>query len=421
MIRRSIVIGKRAWVAVLLALIAVVVCPANAWACKTPVYRYSLYNWKPSPYRVYYLHSGESIPAADGQTNAALRKIADEKPLANVELHVVRLDDPASLDDLPASARNEATAIIEDLPAEKLPTYAILDPNGIELYSGSLATSDVAALIDSPIRRQVNQRIEQGHAAVLLIVTGKDKEANARAEKEVDAILQAVAEGKIEPPKLPGDDASADETEPDAPPLKIASLTLDRDDPNERWLVRCLLQVENDLADIEEPMVFAIYGQCRANPPLVGAGIDSEELTKQVMFVLGPCTCTIKEQNLGMDLLARFDWQSVALSLAKRIGPETGNEHLLGADAFPNLFPKLHDPPAVEVKSPPVEQAPAAKETMVTPADSNASQLAAPQLAADQLAADLAWNYRALGLGILAGIVVLAVVTLWMFKATPSA
>ena len=399
---------SRTLLAAFSALLAVLLCAANASACKTPVYRYSLYNWKPSPYRVYYLHSGDSIPAADAQTHAALSKLKEEKPPTNVELHVVRVDDPASLDGLSAAVRNEATAIIEDVPAEKLPTYVILDPKGVELYSGSLGTADVAALVDSPIRRQVNQGIAQGHAAMLVLVTGKDAEANARAEKEVEAIVQAVAEGKITPPKLPGDDSSAEDVEPATPPpLKVASLKLDRDDAKERWLLRCLLQVENDLADVEEPMVFAIYGQCRANPPLVGDGIDSEELAKQVMFVLGPCTCTIKEQNVGLDLLARYDWQAVALSLAKRVGPETGNEHLLGADAFPNLFPKLHDPPAVETKSPPVESAPAASETATLP-DRSPSD------------ADLAWTYRVLGLGILAGIVVLAVVTLRVFKA-PSA
>jgi hypothetical protein len=414
MIRFPVAFGKLSSWASFSALM-LFFCAGVAWACKTPVYRYSLYNWKPSVYRVYYLHAGNAIPEADTQTNTGLTKITAEKPQANLEFHAVRTDD---LDELEAEVRNEATAIIEELPAEKLPTYVVLDPNGNELHLGPIATSDAAALVDSPIRREINERIEQGHAAVLLLVTGKDAQANARAEKEVAAIVQAVAEGKIVPPKLPGDDssaedASADEPEPAAPPplkvqpLKVASLKLDRDDPKERWLVRCLLQVESDLADIEEPMVFAIYGQCRANPPLVGDGIDSEQLTKQVMFVLGPCTCTIKEQNVGLDLLTRFDWQAVALSLAKRVGPETGNEHLLGADAFPNLFPKLHDPPAIEVKPPAAESAPAVQ-TAAVPTGS----------APSPRAAEFGLTYRLLGLGILAAIIVLAVVTLRVFRAS---
>jgi hypothetical protein len=332
-----------------LALLGPFCFPVAALACKTPVYRYALYNWRPSPYRVYYLHSGEKIPAGDARTNAAIINARDGKPAANIELHVVRVDDPASLDALPAAARNEAADFIADLPPDQLPRYVVVDPNAGQLHSGPLTDGEVSALVDSPIRRQANRLIEQGHAAVFVLLTGKDAKANARAEKEIDSIIKAVADGKIEAPKLPGDDPSASEPEPAAPPpLKIASLKLVRDDPSERWLVRCLLQVEDDLSDSDEPMVFAVYGQCRANPPLVGDGIDSEQLATQIKFVLGPCTCTIKEQNVGLDVLARHDWPSVALSLAKKVGPETGNEHLLGADAFPNLFPKLHDAPSLD-------------------------------------------------------------------------
>jgi hypothetical protein len=256
---------------------------------------------------------------------------------------------------------------------------------------------------------------------VLIVVGGADAQSNAKAQQEVDAIVEAVAQGKIKPPKLPGDEQSTDEEAVDdpepanPPPLAVSSVKLDRKDEKERWLLKCLLQVEEDLADIDEPMVFAVYGQCRANPPLVGDGINAEELTKQVQFVLGPCTCTIKEQNLGLDLLARFDWHSVALALAKRVGPETGNEHLLGADAFPNLFPKLHEP---AVEKPKVDEpAPAANKPADTEPTAVAGQAAASHSTESAGVVELAWSYRVRGLGIVAGIIVLAVVTMRVLRS----
>jgi hypothetical protein len=283
----------------------------------------------------------------------------------------------------------------------------IVNPYGGRLHWGPLTADDISAVVDSPIRRRTNQLIAQGHAAVLVMLAGKDAEANARAEKEIESMIKAVAEGKIEPPKLPGDDPSASEPDPVAPPpLKIASLKLNRDDPSERWFVQCLMQVEDDLADIDEPMVFAIYGQCRANPPLVGNGIDAEQLTNQVKFVLGPCTCRIKEQNVGLDLLASYDWQEVALSLAKRVGPETGNEHLLGADAFPNLFPKLHDAPPLDSAAASADPTPSTATVQITPTD---------QQSLDSTT-DSTQGHRAVGLSVLALIVLLAAATLLLVR-----
>src|SRR5688572_22643186 len=142
-------------------LLAVMLSPAVAPACKTPVYRYALYKWQPSHYRIYYLHSGGELPAPDASTIAAIKKAQEAKPSANIDLHVVRVDDPQSLDELDAAARNEAAEIIADVPPEKLPQYVIVDPYGGQLHAGPLAAEEIPALVESPIRRQINQLIAQ--------------------------------------------------------------------------------------------------------------------------------------------------------------------------------------------------------------------------------------------------------------------
>ena len=55
----------------------------------------------------------------------------------------------------------------------------------------------------------------------------------------------------------------------------------------------------------------------------------------------GQCSCTVKEQNPGLDLLIAHDWPATAEKLAERFGAEEGNEGQLGAAG---LFPQLMIP-----------------------------------------------------------------------------
>ena len=96
-------------------------------------------------------------------------------------------------------------------------------------------------------------------------------------------------------------------------------LKLSRTDPAEQWLVGTLLSVESDLRDAEfetQPMVFAIYGRGRAMPPYVGKGITTENLVECVAFLAGACSCMVKDQNPGVDLLTTWDWDKTAEIMA---------------------------------------------------------------------------------------------------------
>ena len=78
-------------------------------------------------------------------------------------------------------------------------------------------------------------------------------------------------------------------------------------------------------------------------PPCIGKGITPENLGDYVVFSMGPCSCEVKDQNPGMDLLSDYDWEKSATALAELFGNETGNEALLQTDEFLQL---LVTPPA---------------------------------------------------------------------------
>ena len=90
--------------------------------------------------------------------------------------------------------------------------------------------------------------------------------------------------------------------------LEFSSIRVSRNDPKERWFVESLLNSETDLKDLKEPMVFPIFGQGRALYALVGKGISSETIDNAAIFLTGSCSCEVKEQNPGVDLLMSADW-----------------------------------------------------------------------------------------------------------------
>ena len=94
--------------------------------------------------------------------------------------------------------------------------------------------------------------------------------------------------------------------------MKIAFslVRLGRQSPGEEILVQLLLNTEEDLTTeyASEPMAFAVFGQGRAMWALVGKGITEENVADVCAFLVGRCSCQVKDLNPGVDLLFAADW-----------------------------------------------------------------------------------------------------------------
>ena len=80
-----------------------------------------------------------------------------------------------------------------------------------------------------------------------------------------------------------------------------------------------------------------VYGRGRALPPYIGKGIVYDNLVEVADFITSACSCTVKDQNPGVDLLMSFDWDSASAAVAERFGSEEGNNETLD-DLFPQLI-----------------------------------------------------------------------------------
>ena len=78
---------------------------------------------------------------------------------------------------------------------------------------------------------------------------------------------------------------------------------LSRTDPAEEIFVKMLLGTESDLASYHTPLAFPVFGRGRALYALVGKGIKRKLIKSTCNTIIGWCSCTIKEDNPGTDLL----------------------------------------------------------------------------------------------------------------------
>ncbi|HYW80680.1 MAG TPA: hypothetical protein VE890_13955, partial [Thermoguttaceae bacterium] len=320
------------------ALLLAAALPSPAVGCDTPVCRYAMYNWPRSPFYIVYFHQGE-ISEEDAAANKLLEEMGEIGPTGpNLAFKSIDVTDEEQLKLIPEFF-NEAR---KELVKGDEPTHLIFPPWYTKPMVERLDEAAVKQLADSPLRKRIGELFNEGSSSILMILTGPDEEANAKAEKAAAEVVKAAATGEVpmaEDEDLYYEQAMQPESEEDAaaendadtegeqeteepaePKLKVGVLKVARDDPDEQWLVRTLLSVESDLRDPgfeKEAMVFAIYGRGRAMPPYVGKGITTENLIECVAFLAGPCSCMVKDQNPGVDLLTTWDWDATAEIIAK--------------------------------------------------------------------------------------------------------
>ena len=163
-----------------------------------------------------------------------------------------------------------------------------------------------------------------------------------------------MAAGKLSlytlPSAIPGEPGAEEDAR--GATLEVGLVKVARGDAKEKWLVDILLGLERDLRETQDPIVFMIYGRGRALFSCLGKGIHRDNLIQDVEFITGACSCTVKEQNPGVDLLMRRNWDAAAEAIAARYGAEEGSRYDFGGDA---LFPELIIPAEGEMPGSDVE------------------------------------------------------------------
>lgn len=295
------------WKRVMTALAVLVTAATVAHACSVPVFKYALDHWAPDAYQVFIFHQ-EPLSEADAARVDQLRTQAKETA-ANVQVNVVDLN--AEMDELTAEAwKRHAEKQVDD------PHCVVLMPTGVrgfgrEIYSGDLDSNTVATLLHSPARQKIGEFLVDGTSVVwVYLESGDQKEDDANAELLEKELARLEEELKL--PEIDSADTGELAGDPEDLKLTMKLVRVSRTDEQETALVEMLLSVEPDLREanlVSHPMVFPVFGRGRALYALVGKGINSSTIEDACVFLTGPCQCTVKAENPGVDLLLPVDWE----------------------------------------------------------------------------------------------------------------
>ncbi len=177
---------------------------------------------------------------------------------------------------------NVSSVIKEDL---KQPYYALWYKNKLlEKYTDY---ADVNYLATSPLREKIAAELLEGKLCVLLYLKSGDE---AKDYNRLQILQNAVKSS----------------------PFKniITIVELDRNNREEAHFTSLLLNVEEDLKNIREPMLFGIFGKFKALEPLVAGGISEENINLMIDYLKAECSCLIKDDLPGTDILFSGNWEN---------------------------------------------------------------------------------------------------------------
>lgn len=156
--------------------------------------------------------------------------------------------------------------------------------------------SELRDLVSSPLRDRIAGEIMKGKLCIMLYLKTGNTEKDQKGLSELKETIEASPFSAI-----------------------IPLVELNRNDAAEKHFISMLLNVENDLKDLNEPMLFGIFGRFKALEPLVAGGIKGENINLMIEFLTSDCSCLVKDNLPGMDILYVNKWDSPATALVNEI------------------------------------------------------------------------------------------------------
>lgn len=301
----------------MILMVLFVLVPSLAFACSVPVFRYAMERWPADYYEAVLIHRGQLTEDDKQLLNELRQEDSETEDLLN--LRILELDIATTPEE-----KVKNLLMNEQLP-ETLPALVLWYPwhkgRTPPIWQGQLTPSTVAALLESPVRQKLVERLIEGQTAVWIFVESgnadKDKAALQLLEQELET---AARELKEEAESIPEELVVPEIT------YSFSILPVSRSDPNERMLLTLLLSSEPDLDEYsDKPVMFPVFGRGRVLYALIGEGITSDNIRETIAFLVGPCGCEIKMMNPGVDILMAANWDAAAMRFYEEFY-ETYNE-----------------------------------------------------------------------------------------------
>jgi hypothetical protein len=176
-----------------------------------------------------------------------------------------------------------------------------------DVWTGRFNSDNAMAILDSPIRKEITQRLAKGESGVWVLL----ESGNKQQDDETAQLLKTGLDKMSTKLKTPTQYYGSQQVGGEDINVIFSMVRVSRKDPKERAFIQMLLHSELDLKAISKPMAFPIFGRGRVLYALVGDGINEGNIRTACSFIMGWCSCQVKDQNPGIDILMSANWGSM--------------------------------------------------------------------------------------------------------------
>ncbi len=312
-----------------LTLLAFLASAQTLPACSIPVFRFALERWSPDLFEVSVFYRGP-LNGTDAKCLNQLEDLAVHNG-GQVNLEVVRCD-------LDGRVPADLLALWQSLKDAPLPAVVVRTPRKATgqsiVWQGRLSDPFLDTLATSPARRDVAQRLLQGDAVVWLLVRGTDKQQAARAKAALDSALENLAD-QIELP--PGVGQPGSELRARIPlHLKFSVVELSTDSRAEQALIKLLHGGFAKPPLASDSYLAPVFGRGRVLNVQSAREVDPDSISDLTRYLCGACSCQVKQQNPGFDLLCEMNWEERLYGETSEPSPDTASDST--TDSEPTLI-----------------------------------------------------------------------------------
>lgn len=266
-------------------------------ACTTPVWRYALEQWWPDPYYVNIDLAGQLTTNQQEAVRLLESASEDGNALANIVIAAKTVTNSSPETCSFSLEYPGISGIKQDKP----------------FWSSELDLEAAKKVLYSPVRQKIVVDLGSGKKVVWLLLKSGDVQSDKAATDLVAKTLEVGSVDYEEYRQTANFFATNEWAEAyTLPELGVSLYSLDRDDPAEQFFVESLLKIDSALESDKKPILYVIFGKGRCFFPLVGEAINKENIQSQFAYLGGPCSCIIKADNPGFDLLLSTDWDEAA-------------------------------------------------------------------------------------------------------------
>jgi hypothetical protein len=252
-------------------------------ACSIPVFRYALDRWPADAFTL-------EVTVEDAKDEAVskfLRNLGTSSPM---NIKAMRL---------PADAAGSSRLLY--------PHAA--EASGANPWSGALSAETLGQITNSPARAELVRRIITGDSAVWVLVESGDQAADDAAATALEKRLKYLEQVAEIPSIDPNDPTSKLGPGPKLQ-VKFSMLRVAQGDAREAVFVKMLAGAKADPSLSSGPWLAAVFGRGRVLGAWPAKGFGKEQVDEVCLFLMGACSCQVKNLNPGWDLLVTADWDA---------------------------------------------------------------------------------------------------------------